>query len=99
VEQIAQAFEAAAGRARKRVAVNGSPWTNSEGAIHPSNRTGDAAGVEKYIEREDQRPANCWAPDVWRRLIYAAIVACIVQWSSTGSALLAAWMTPTVGLG
>ncbi|KAJ7358275.1 hypothetical protein DFH08DRAFT_734997 [Mycena albidolilacea] len=101
VEQIARGFEAASLRASERLTVNGSPWTTSEraGLIHISNRIGSAQAVANYIELEGKSQATCWAPEVWRRVIYASIVACTVQWLSTGPAIMAAWMTPTVGLG
>jgi hypothetical protein len=103
VEEIALSFEAASIRASKRLTVDGSPWTPSDGAtsVLPSNRTGNAEDVAKYIqlEGEPHPQSKCWAPGVWRRVVYSSVVALAVQWSCTGSAVLAAWMTPTVGLG
>lgn len=69
-----------------------------ESGIHPENRIGDAAAVAAYIE-DNTAEASYWGPEVWQRVIYATLVSCTVQWISTGSAVLAAWMTPTVGLG
>ncbi|KAJ7139138.1 hypothetical protein C8R44DRAFT_847287 [Mycena epipterygia] len=101
VELVAVAFEAAAFRASKRQTVDGSEWTTVQGGdpLDPSNRSGDASAVAQYIEPADPQPLNCWAPEVWNRIIYSGIIACAVQWSGTGSAVLAAYMTPTVGLG
>ncbi|KAJ7892473.1 hypothetical protein B0H14DRAFT_2496590 [Mycena olivaceomarginata] len=103
VEEIALAFEAASIRASKRMTVDGTPWTPSDpgASVLPCNRIGKADNVAIYIQPEGQpQPqCKCWAPGVWRRVAYSSIVACTVQWSCTGSAVVAAWMTPTVGLG
>ncbi|KAJ6595102.1 hypothetical protein DFH09DRAFT_906266, partial [Mycena vulgaris] len=94
-ELVAQSFEAASIRASKRQTGDGSHGL----LIPPSNRTGNLNDVAKYIEAEDPYPPRCWAPEVRRRVLYLSIIACAMQWSGTGSALLAAWMTPTVGFG
>ncbi|KAJ7018924.1 hypothetical protein C8F04DRAFT_1149605 [Mycena alexandri] len=104
IEEIAQSFAAASIRANKHETVDGSPWTPSDpgvASVHLSNRVGKAEDIGRYIQPEDQRQSQCkcWAPGVWRRVAYSSVVACTVQWSCTGSAILAAWMTPTVGLG
>ncbi|KAJ7914779.1 hypothetical protein B0H13DRAFT_2324962 [Mycena leptocephala] len=102
VEEIALAFEAASIRAGNRLTVDGSLWTPSNpGVVLPCNRIGKAGDVAMYIQPEGQSQpqGERWAPGVWRRVAYSSIVACAVQWSCTGSAVLAAWMTPTVGLG
>ncbi|KAF7359877.1 hypothetical protein MVEN_00713300 [Mycena venus] len=104
VEEIALAFEAASIRASKRLTINGSLWTPSTPGsppILPCNRLGKAEDAAIYIlpDGNPQPRDKCWAPGVWRRVSYSGIVACTVQWSCTGSAVLAAWMTPTIGLG
>ncbi|KAJ7898067.1 hypothetical protein B0H13DRAFT_1623304 [Mycena leptocephala] len=104
VEEIAVAFEAASIRASKRQTVNGSLWkpsTPGSTSVFPCNRIGKAEEVVIYIlpEGQPQLHDKCWAPGVWRRVSYSAIVASAVQWSCTGSAVLVAWMIPTVGLG
>ncbi|KAJ7861928.1 hypothetical protein B0H13DRAFT_2204331 [Mycena leptocephala] len=104
VEEIALSFGAASIRANGGRTVDGSPWTPSNHgttSVLPSNRTGKAEDVAKYIQPEGQPhpQSKCWAPGVWWRVVYSSVVACAVQWSCTGSAVLAAWMTPTVGLG
>ncbi|KAJ7722944.1 hypothetical protein B0H16DRAFT_345001 [Mycena metata] len=100
VEQIAQAFEAASMRASNRMAVHGA-WTASsvKRSIEPANRSGSANEVAGYIATQFELQPTCWAPEVWGRVVYSAIVACAVQWSCTGAAFVTAWMTPTVGLG
>ncbi|KAJ7821678.1 hypothetical protein B0H14DRAFT_2599049 [Mycena olivaceomarginata] len=102
VEEIALAFETASIRAGNRLTVNGSLWMPSNtGAVLPCNRIGKAGDVAMYIQPEGQPQLldERWAPGVWHRVVYSSIVACAVQWSCTGSAVLAAWMTPAVGLG
>ncbi|KAJ6571327.1 hypothetical protein B0H19DRAFT_1022813 [Mycena capillaripes] len=102
VEEIAVSFEAASIRASNGLTVDGSLWTPSvPGAVSvlASNRTGKAEDVAKYIEPQGHSQSRCWTPGVWRRVAYSSVVAFAVQWSCTGSAVLAAWMTPTVGLG
>ncbi|KAJ6538101.1 hypothetical protein B0H19DRAFT_861515, partial [Mycena capillaripes] len=110
VEEIALSFEAASIRASNRLTVDGSQWTHSvPGAVsvldpgtvsvRDPNRSGKAEDVAKYIEPQGHPQPQCWTPGVWRRVAYSSVVACAVQWSCTGSAVLAAWMTPTVGLG
>ncbi|KAJ6495056.1 hypothetical protein C8R45DRAFT_899846 [Mycena sanguinolenta] len=101
VEEIALAFEAASIRASDRQTVDGSLWTHSNpGAVLPCNRIGKASDVAMYIQPDSQPPhLRRWAPGVWRRVVYSSVIASTVQLSCTGSAVLAAWMTPTVGLG
>lgn len=39
------------------------------------------------------------APDVWKRIFVASIMAMFVQWGTTGSGILIAYFTPTQGIG
>ncbi|KAJ7204209.1 hypothetical protein C8J57DRAFT_1407321 [Mycena rebaudengoi] len=100
-EKVASAFESASFHASRRQPVAGSTWrsANEYGpSIHSDNRVGNAADVRGYIQFNGEE-ASRWAPQVWRRIIYSAAAALIFQWLTTGSAVVAAWMTPTVGLG
>ncbi|KAJ7807371.1 hypothetical protein B0H14DRAFT_2873463, partial [Mycena olivaceomarginata] len=92
VEEIAVAFEAASIRASTRRRL-----MDPCGDLQPLARL---LGWLIYIlpEGQPQPHDKCWPPGVWRRVSYSAIVACVVQWSCTGSAVLVAWMIPTVGL-
>ena len=40
-----------------------------------------------------------WGPDVWTRMFIASSVALLLQWGTSGAAILIVWETPTVGLG
>ncbi|KAJ7586989.1 hypothetical protein C8J56DRAFT_861283 [Mycena floridula] len=101
-EKVASSFEAASFRASRREPVTGSAeWINSDYRgldVHPENRVGNAVDVREYIDLGRQ-PVSRWGPEVWTRFCYSAVAACIFQWISSGSAVFAAWMTPTVGLG
>lgn len=39
------------------------------------------------------------APDVWKRIFAASIMAMFVQWGTTGAGILIAYFTPTQGIG
>ncbi|KAJ7596010.1 hypothetical protein C8J56DRAFT_1022428 [Mycena floridula] len=100
-EKVASGFEAASFQAGRREPVTGSAeWTNSDhrgSDVHSDNRVGNAVGIREYIDFGQQ--ASRWGPEVWTRFGYSAVMACIFQWTSVGSAVFAAWMTPAVGLG
>ncbi|KAJ7267903.1 hypothetical protein C8J57DRAFT_1326117, partial [Mycena rebaudengoi] len=100
-EKVALAFESASFHASKRQPVTGFTWRSADEygpSIHSDNRVGNASEVGAYIEVNHEQ-AGRWGPQVWRRLIYSAVAALVFQWFTTGSAVFAAWMTPTVGLG
>ncbi|KAJ7267890.1 hypothetical protein C8J57DRAFT_1614058, partial [Mycena rebaudengoi] len=100
-EKVALAFESASFHASKRKPVTGSTWRTADeygSFVHSDNRVGNAADIGAYIEFNGEE-ASRWAPQVWRRLIYSAVAALVFHWLTTGSALVAAWMTPTIGLG
>ncbi|KAJ7217528.1 hypothetical protein C8J57DRAFT_1598487 [Mycena rebaudengoi] len=100
-EKVALAFESASFHASRRQPVTGSTWRTPDeygSFVHSDNRVGNAADIEAYIEFNGEEPSR-WAPQVWRRFIYSAVASLVFQWLTTGSALFAAWMTPTIGLG
>lgn len=43
-------------------------------------------------------PLSTWSPGVFRRSVVASLVALVLQWATTGSAIIMVWFTPTTGL-
>ncbi|TDL13726.1 hypothetical protein BD410DRAFT_688823, partial [Rickenella mellea] len=84
--------------------VDGDPWNNDDTNLPQTNRfSGTSTQVENYCGlRHSLNAYTPWSdiPAVaWHHIIFASLVALIVQWGTTGPAILNAYLTPKVGLG
>jgi hypothetical protein len=106
VEVIAQAFEHADRKARGHTPVDPSgEWVLSgdrRNAIHRDNRTGTIGQVQAYCgftAQGEEEPVRPLPPGVWKSIFVASVFALGLQWGTTGSAVMIAFLTPTTGLG
>jgi len=104
VETVASAFHAASENARHHRAVNKEDWViekKPSSRPHNGNRTGSDLQVEKYcLCRGESQSARrrTWPPEVWSRMFIASVIAILLQWGTTGAAVVAQWFTPTIGM-
>lgn len=106
VETIAQAFDHADKKARKREPVNfRKVWVHPEEKARTNrrdNRTGTIGQVQMYCGFPVGRNAPPTEPTpsgVWKRIFVASAFALGLQWATTSSAALIVVFTPTSGLG
>jgi len=105
VEEIADAFEQASERAKRRQPikpkttwVQGDRWVE----VHPANRAGSISQVQTYCGYPTLNVERCrrmWAPGMLTRVFMASLCGLGLQWGTTASAMLVVIFTPTVGLG
>ena len=106
VETVAQAFENADRKARRRVPVDPRrEWVYTEGKRlhnHCDNRTGTIQQVQAYCGltvQGNEEPVQPLPSGVWKRIFVASAFALGLQWATTGSAAITVISTPTTGLG
>ena len=104
VEIVASAFDAASENARKHRTVSSRDWVTEKkpsSRPHDRNRTGTELQVEKYCLCRGESPGasrRTWPPEVWSRMFIASVIAILLQWGTTGAAVVAQWFTPTTGM-
>ncbi|KAG6817372.1 hypothetical protein H0H87_009559 [Tephrocybe sp. NHM501043] len=83
VEAVARTFEAAS--------------AHSESSDSMIEKKGVSITVAGIYPREEPDPMSRWAPGVWSRFFVSSIVALILQWGTTGAAMMVNYFTPTFG--
>jgi len=106
VDQVATAFRAASEQTQDRRPVDGCvPWKSVRErtryyAVHPDNRVGTKAQVVAYCRPSSHNHArHRWALPIYARISIASVAALLLQWCTTGAAVLIMFNTPTRGLG
>ncbi|KAL1723902.1 hypothetical protein EV715DRAFT_285961 [Schizophyllum commune] len=101
VEEVARVFAAANKRddANEPLSRDGRPFQMPTKATPrpPANREGTRDDVQAYCSQ--RIPAPHWTPGLWKRIAVASALAMLLQWGSTGSAILDIIYTPARGLG
>ncbi|KAG2352333.1 hypothetical protein BDR07DRAFT_1367332 [Suillus spraguei] len=101
-EDIFNTFQIASKNAKSHKPVKtGATWknTNKKGFIEPSNRKGKAFEVDAYCRLPRYEGRSPWATGMFKRMFVASLLPLILQWATTGAAVLVVYFTPTVGLG
>ncbi|EIW75018.1 hypothetical protein CONPUDRAFT_66805 [Coniophora puteana RWD-64-598 SS2] len=98
-EEVLRAFQYASSNAAVHKPVNPErTWeVLDDDDIHPDNRRGPPIEVERYCGRLDSRQSP-WASGVLTRVALASIAGLVLQWGTTGPAIIMLLYTPTVGL-
>jgi len=106
VEQLAEFFEAASIRAQSRIPVSTNhQWESDEDdvdplSVHHLNRRGTRNEIIHYCSPLGLRqPRSRWGSGIFKRMVTASFLALMLQWGSTGSAIIIALYTPTIGFG
>jgi len=90
-EEIFSRIEIVAERAHNHLSVSGKPW--NEGDV----RTGNEIQVVKYCEPMIAIHKNLRSSGMVTRVCVSIGVALLLQWGTTGAAIVVLWFTPTVG--
>ena len=104
VEKVVAAFHYASRRANTKMCVNaGTDWVEGDGQFgrNPENYDGSMEQVIAYCAPPPDEVLNRsrWGPDILSRMFVASSVALLLQWGTSGAAIMIVWETPTVGLG
>jgi hypothetical protein len=103
VEEVCEVFRAVSHRAHIHCSVNSDiDWETSEKYPAPANRMGTLSEVDAYcvpVGEPVAAPRSPWGHAVWSRFFLASLLALSLQWGTVGSAIVAAWFTPTIGKG
>jgi len=103
VEDVCSVFSAASDRAHWHQPVDPKfEWEVTEKSLklHAGNRTGTLTQVDAYClprGEPEATPRNHWPQDIWSRFFIACAFTLLLQWGTTGAAILVAWFTPTWG--
>ncbi|EIW75036.1 hypothetical protein CONPUDRAFT_66882 [Coniophora puteana RWD-64-598 SS2] len=99
-EEVLRAFQYASKRAFVHKPVDPErEWEVGDGeSIHPGNRHGAPYDVEMYCGRMRFEPSS-WGSGVWGRIVFASVAGLMLQWGTTGGAVMMVWFTPTTKLG
>ena len=93
-EEVLDAFTMASKNARQRKPVKeGAKWVNKRDSIDPVNRSGNIFEVETYCQLPKRGP---WASGMFSRMFLASLLPLMLQWATTGAAVLVVWFTPAV---
>ncbi|KAJ3518615.1 hypothetical protein NMY22_g13585 [Coprinellus aureogranulatus] len=106
VETVFACFQAASVRYQRHESVNSDvKWVQLESLDEPPNainRMGNTSQVVKYCSFEglqlEARGSRC-GPNVFSRIAAASSMALLLQWGTTGAAIIVVYHTPAVGLG
>ncbi|KAF8066807.1 hypothetical protein FPV67DRAFT_1209505 [Lyophyllum atratum] len=106
VEEVSDVFRAASGRAHLHRSVDPEvDWEKEERSttdLSPRNRAGNRTQIEAYCLPLGEPCLNrrtAWGPSVFSRVVIASTIALVLQWGTTGAAMVVVWFTPTTGLG
>jgi len=99
VEEVVAVFRHASRHPRPR--VNGLLGVDGvdQSQIQPKNCRRNWEEVTASCTSSFSEARSRWGPDVWSRMLIASLVALLLQWGTSGAAILIIWYTPTVGLG
>lgn len=93
-QDVLDIFTMASKNARQRKPVKeGAKWVNKRDSIDPLNRSGNIFEVDAYCQLPNQSP---WASGMFSRMFLASLLPLILQWATTGAAVLIVWFTPAV---
>ncbi|KIJ48706.1 hypothetical protein M422DRAFT_162327, partial [Sphaerobolus stellatus SS14] len=92
-ECILLKFRAAEERAQNHLAVSTAPWNHSD------TRKGNRQQVRAYCETAEDYSDSVWASGIVCRIVLAFFFTTVLQWGTTGAAIIVLWYTPTRGLG
>ncbi|EGN91772.1 hypothetical protein SERLA73DRAFT_118209 [Serpula lacrymans var. lacrymans S7.3] len=67
--------------------------------IHLANRMGPPDAVDSYCLAPTDTVRSRWGSGIFARMCVASLMALLLQWGTTGAALLGVLYTPTTGLG
>jgi hypothetical protein len=102
-ESIFLVFKMASEKAKKRLAVRGGRWVESEvdeldttvNAIYPDNRRGSSEEIASYCAQLDDAQRSHWTPEVFERMAIASCTSLALQWGTVGASVIVAYFTPT----
>ena len=93
-EEVLDAFIMASKNATQHKPVQeGATWVDKMDSIHPENRSGNISEVEAYCQLLNRGP---WASGIFSRMFLASLLPLILQWATTGAAILVVWFAPAV---
>ncbi|KAF8996033.1 hypothetical protein BDQ17DRAFT_1250209 [Cyathus striatus] len=97
---VYDAYRAAAKRAFDHETVDPSvEWKDHKGSIHDGSRLGSRSHIVEYCRLDaNEKPSGVWNEEAVRRIFIASLLALLVQWGTTGSAVVISYFTPTRGL-
>ncbi|KDQ57919.1 hypothetical protein JAAARDRAFT_251628 [Jaapia argillacea MUCL 33604] len=101
VEDVATVFRVASRNANDHLSVDPNvPWNlDRDGEVDASNRSGTEEQVLVYTRPPRYARRSRWGPGVYKRVVVASLFALMLQWGTTGAAVVVVWFTPTTGLG
>ncbi|KAI9462584.1 hypothetical protein HD554DRAFT_2289157 [Boletus coccyginus] len=96
-------YRAAWRKASHRIGVDGGriPWSVFDDVPRES-RLGSHDQIIDYCRPDDHEYPRVnvpWPPGVLFNMVVASLMSLLLQWGTTGAAILTAWFTPTIGLG
>ncbi|EGN91775.1 hypothetical protein SERLA73DRAFT_173350 [Serpula lacrymans var. lacrymans S7.3] len=101
-EEVLTAFHMASKNASAHRPVDpGVLWQEGDKGndIHPDNRVGSPEAVDAYCQLPQYTIRSRWAAGVFSRMAIASLISLVMQWGTTGAAIIVVWFTPTIGLG
>ncbi|KAF8996104.1 hypothetical protein BDQ17DRAFT_1392086 [Cyathus striatus] len=106
VEKVSYAYSAASRNAQQHKPVNPLvDWVEAERGqtVQRENRIGNSTEISHYCGAlffEEDAPRKRWGLSYASpRMLIASGLALMLQWGTTGAAIVVAWFTPTRGLG
>jgi len=104
VEEISGVFRVASGLRERRSANPSVEEKPAEVFAYPpgENSMGTPSQVEAYCFPMGEPKSilrSRLGYDVWCRVVLASLLALLLQWGTTGAAVIINWFTPTTGLG
>ncbi|KAF8996102.1 hypothetical protein BDQ17DRAFT_1250080 [Cyathus striatus] len=108
VEKVSNAYSAASRNAQRHKPVQPlATWVEAKRGqpVHRENRMGGSSTeISQYcgvFPTEEDTPRRMWggSQHAFLRMLVASGLALMLQWGTTGAAVVAAWFTPTRGLG
>ncbi|KAF9458558.1 hypothetical protein BDZ94DRAFT_1270343 [Collybia nuda] len=107
VEKVSEVFRIASIRAQHHQSVDPEVDWEKQGKLSgplAPNRVGTLRQVKAYCESLDDEEAprqtqSRWGRNIWSRVFLASLLALLLQWGTTGAAIIVVWFTPTSGLG
>ena len=103
VEDVSEAFQAASSHFGNHEPVNrDNNWVPVQRGQRPheNNRRGNRDQVIAYCTPPQQPariPRSRWGPKIVSRMFIASALALMLQWGTTGAAVIQVWYTPTRG--
>jgi len=101
VEEVCEAFHGASDHYHDHRSVDPTiDWVTvgRNQQPHERNRVGDRRQLEEYCRPLNARTTRSrWGPNVFSRMVIASFLAMVLQWGTTGSAIVVNWFTPTIG--